>query len=243
MGKNKELMKEYDREDNILQSIKQILVEIKELKSETRDIAKALDFVQNEVADINQQLKKQDNRITVMDQDLGENTKKVAELESKVHQLEQRSRINNVEINNIPEKKGENLLATVIKIGVKVGVKVVPEDVEVVHRVQRFNNNTAVKNIVCRFNSRQKKRELLEAVKIRRSLETSDLDFDGPSSKVYVNSHLSPFYKKLLMDAKKIAKEKNYKFVWSNDDGNIFVRQSEKSKVQQILTQTDLSKL
>lgn len=243
MGKNKELMKEYDREDNILQSIKQILVEIKELKSETRDIAKALDFVQNEVADINQQLKKQDNRITVMDQDLGENTKKVAELESKVHQLEQRSRINNVEINNIPEKKGENLLATVIKIGVKVGVKVVPEDVEVVHRVQRFNNNTAVKNIVCRFNSRQKKRELLEAVKIRRSLETSDLDFDGPSSKVYVNSHLSPFYKKLLMDAKKIAKEKNYKFVWSNDDGNIFVRQSEKSKVQQIFTQTDLSKL
>ncbi|KAI5652108.1 hypothetical protein NE865_00446 [Phthorimaea operculella] len=175
---------------------------------------------------------------------------KLQEITAQLQQLEQRDRMNNLEISGVPVTRGENLMNLLHTLCVKIGVTLTPYDVDRIHRVRKFPTKQSegkpadydIPNIIIRFARRRPLNEVLAACKSRRGITTAELGFDGPAKPVFVNQHLAPHNKALYRNARDAAKKLAYQFIWIKDS-KIFVRKNETSKVIHIGTESDLKKI
>lgn len=102
--------------------------------------------------DLCERVKNDNEALTKENKVLRDENKK---LSKQMCDLEQYSRLNNVELKGIPETKGEDCLAVVQVIGEKIGCPIADTDIDAVHRVPAKNGS----NIIARFCSRNKKAE------------------------------------------------------------------------------------
>ncbi|KAH9379798.1 hypothetical protein HPB48_021087 [Haemaphysalis longicornis] len=113
-------------------------------------------------------------------------SQQVKEHEGRLVQLEQHSRVANLEIKGVPFRKEEDLTEVIARIGEAIQEPVTPADIEVVHRVPTAKSRT-VKNIVVQFAGRKKRDVFLEKARPVR-LTGSDLGFDSQAP-VFINEH------------------------------------------------------
>lgn len=159
-------------------------------------------------------------------------------LTKKIAEMEQYSRINNVELKGIPCTQGEDCTAIVKAIGTKVSCTISDTDIDVIHRVPTKAGTS--QNIIARFCSRSKKQEFVSKARKAR-LNTKDLDFPGPDNyPVYINDHLTPDNKRLFAKALAMKKEKGWLHLWT-DNGHIEARQTNDSRVFRIASEADFS--
>lgn len=177
--------------------------------------------------------------------------KKIVDLEkenslltAEVEDLQQYSRKNNLEINGIPQRNGENVMNIVKNIGNLVGVDISQNCIDACHRVPSRNQERNNKPIIVKFTSRIVKQNLLAATKANRHLmNASKLELPSmPEQKIYVSDHLTPKNKALLYKSKIFCRENNFKFVWVNDC-KILVRKNETSRIVHIQNEASLSRL
>lgn len=156
---------------------------------------------------------------------------------------EQWARRSNVEIYGIPEKKGENLISILKTIADKSDFKLdVNYDIDFITRVAtKSTENKRVKPIIVRFLQRWKKDEFLTQAR-KLKLKCSDINLNSHNNRIYFNDHLTSKNKQLLQSVKKIAKEKNYDFVWVKNCC-IMIRRNSSSPVLHILNNNDLKKI
>lgn len=158
-------------------------------------------------------------------------------LKKKVADLEQYTRMNNVEIKGVPSSQGEDCVAIVQSIGNKIDCPVSGTDLDVVHRVPAKSGQ---QNIVACFYSREQKNEFVRKARKAR-LNTRALGFSGEGTHaVFVNDHLSPDNKKLFAKALVLKKEKQWAFLWT-DNCQIKARKSTDTRVFRIKSEIDLS--
>lgn len=156
-------------------------------------------------------------------------------LAKKVEELEQYQRSNNLEIKGVPE--GLDSTAVVKKIGELVGEAVADADIDICHRVPTARGED--KNIIVRFVSRTKRNALLTKAKKKR-LSSEDVGFDGTSTTIYVNEHLTRHNKQLLGAALAEKKKAGWKYVWVSS-GRILARKNELSDAIRIEKKDDLA--
>lgn len=163
----------------------------------------------------------------------------ISNLQLEVAELQQKSRIQNIEVTGFPETKNENLIAVIGDIAKHIKVPFDPQDIHVVHRVDsKFARH---RPIVVNFYSRQKKVEWVSMARKRRVIKTTDINSSLPPSNVYVNEHLCPAYKALFGKAKAAQKLSDVKFVWCSG-GKIRAKKNEDSKPIVIQTDEDIVK-
>lgn len=162
----------------------------------------------------------------------------LANARKEITEFKQYSRKNNIEIKGIPQLKDESLTEVVQKIGDKVGVRVQPSDIDVVHRVPTKERGST--NVIVRFVSRTARDNLVQAARKKR-LTARQIGFEHEAP-IYVNDHLCPEYKVLLGLAIAKKKEKNWKFVWVGQS-KILARKAENANVVHIATTDDLAKI
>lgn len=162
----------------------------------------------------------------------------VTSLSNSVTQLEQYSRLNNVEVRGVPITKSEDCRAIIKAVGEKVSCPVTEADIDTCHRVP-VARSTDAKNIIVRFTSRDKKNDFLrKARKARLSVEDLGFRSQGTGS-VFFNDHLSPQNKRLFASALQLKKEKSWRFLWT-DQCMIKARKLEDSQVYKITCEDDL---
>lgn len=180
----------------------------------------------------------------------------VTTLTEQLSLREQQGRMNNLEITGIPVTNNENLMNIVQNIATKIGFPLCSSDIDYIHRVRRFNSRnpdeadahnpsqdpSTIPNIILRFTQRKRKCDMLAAVRARRNLTTADAGLNGSSKPVFINEHLTPQNKLLYKQARILARDKGYTFVWLSDC-KIFVRKNETSKVILISNEKDLIKI
>jgi len=109
--------------------------------------------------------------------------------------------------------------------------------VDKAHRIPNRNPN---KNeaIVVQFKCRVDRDAWITA---RKKVVTNDAAFsNGNRKRIYINEHLTPYYKSLLWKTKEHAKLKGYKYVWIKN-GRIAMRKAEGDKnVYTIRSELDL---
>lgn len=159
-----------------------------------------------------------------------------AVLEKKVTDMEQYSRLNNIEIKGIPTTKGEDCKAILQCVAAAIDCPISTADIDTVHRV---STKSKEKNLIARFCSRDKKNEFVRKARKAR-LRTNQLGFAGDNDKpVFVNDHLTVENKRLFAKALNLKKEKQWQFLWT-DNCQILARMNEDCKVSRIVTEADL---
>lgn len=206
----------------------------------------------SEMLDIKKRNDETNSRVSSIEAKLTDSSATVEELTQQLRIKDQQSRMNNLEISGVPQLKGENLQTILHNIAVKVGYTLRDTDIDFIHRVRRYasvNNNdpnkatsTQIPNIIVRFTQRQRRNEMLAAVRVRRGLTTADVGIDGASKPIFVNEHLTPHNKMLHGRARRLGKEIGYKYIYTRDC-KIFLRKTDISKPFPILSEEDLAKI
>ncbi|XP_047033214.1 uncharacterized protein LOC124639790 [Helicoverpa zea] len=149
----------------------------------------------------------------------------VAKLEAKIETMEQQARSCNIEICNLPEKRNENLLAIMDSIGSAINLPVSHNDIISIHRVPHGQqHDRKPKNIIIKFRTRIIRDNLLSAYRQKKGLMSDQLGISGASVRVYCNEHLTLHNKAFFREAKRIAKEVGFKYVWVRN-GTVLVRE------------------
>lgn len=159
------------------------------------------------------------------------------ELAKRLSELEQYSRSNNVEIRGVPVRKDENCLEIVQEIGNKANCPIGAADIDIVHRVPVKNG---IPHIIARFCTRAKRADFCGKARKAR-LNTSDIGIQSQKDEpIFINDHLTPEKKRLFAQALSLKKEKNWKYLWT-DNGVIKARKTDDSKVHRIADTDDLT--
>lgn len=169
-----------------------------------------------------------------------------SEIKGRLDLLEQRSRLNNLEITGIPVMDKEDPRKLVTEVFKAYGINVPSEVIDVVHRVPTRNIKQP-KPVIVALNGRYWKNKILESVKTNvksRNIITVDQIFPEykGKDKIFVREHLTANNKFLLNECKKVAKDKNYKFVWVRDC-KICVRKNEQAAIKVIYSLSDVHTL
>ena len=216
--------KEPSSDDDIKTMLSNMMVEI--MKIDT--IVEKLDSIYIKVQDLEHRTNNLETENTTLKRSLNI-------LGEKVDELEQRSRIANIEIKGIPMTPNEDCKMIVLDVAKAAGIQAQLGDIQVAHRIMASKN----KQIVAQLSSRAIRIEWMKKFKGERNLNANKINRAFKDNPVFVNEHLTVRNKTLLQETKSFAKMNNFKFVWVNDN-RILMRKTENSKILRIRDQTDL---
>lgn len=211
------------------------------------------------------------NRISTLEDNLAEQTQATNNLhqvneelraenrtlKDGLDEMDQRARLCNIEIQNLPEKKGENLIHVVETIGKVIGVPIPASCITDVHRVAHNQSTQKAKNVIVHLSTKRLRDDVIAASRSRRGLTASQVQAAAaggatahsstegsvpPSSRIYINEHLTLRNKILYAKTRARSAEKSYKYTWVKNAA-ILVRKDENSRVITVRRDEDLQKL
>lgn len=191
------------------------------LRSIKDEFGATTDFIAVEQADLRSDIVKCTEAIKHLE---SENLKLQTELNRlnvRMTGIDKISRNCNIEIQAVPERKAENVLAVLRNLCDLVKVSVEDSSISACRRVAKLNNaSKRPRNIVVTFSTPRIRDLVLSAVhRYNKShpgqgLRSSDLGIPGEPCRIFVTEHLSPEQKVLHAAARKASKERQYKYVW-----------------------------
>ncbi|XP_013197527.1 uncharacterized protein LOC106140478 [Amyelois transitella] len=164
-------------------------------------------------------------------------------IDMDIHERDQWSRMNNVEVKGVPQGKNENLFNIMKTLGDKINYKIDKSYFNFYTRVQSMDPKNPKPIIAC-FHSRYVKEDFIAAARLYMKsspLASSDLGLAG-NSRIFVNDHLTARNKDLLAKAKKAAREMDFKYIWVKHT-KIFLRKTDTSPILNIKSEKDLLKI
>ncbi|KAH6947994.1 hypothetical protein HPB50_022407 [Hyalomma asiaticum] len=157
--------------------------------------------------------------------------KSLTQLQFDVDDLERRSRQLNIEVHGIPEEKGEDLLAKLNDVAIKLGVpKLARVDVSALHRMAAKPGKA--RGVIVRFVHQDLRHTWLEKRKaLRQSAES-----------LYISENMTRHARTLLTKARAWATRVGYAYAW-HSNGKILVRRKSGEPAAVIRCEDDLSAL
>ncbi|XP_054259306.1 uncharacterized protein LOC128984047 [Macrosteles quadrilineatus] len=233
-----------------LEDIMKKIIEIGEnQKSIEQNVNKSNELLSEKIDENTKYVKEQkmslDKCLQTIDMLVAENqqlNKKVIDLEKRVDEMEQYSRINAVEIHGVPQQPNEDVIGVVKAVGRALDMEVNDTMIDACHRLgNKPGPNNTPPGIIVKFVRRMDKEEFLRKRRVKRNLSTRHMDMPMDQA-VYVNEALTPARRRLLGAARQVRKDKNFRHLWVRG-GKIFLRKDEGSTVIQVTCQADLDKI
>ncbi|XP_072949741.1 uncharacterized protein [Epargyreus clarus] len=226
------------------EKIKDLLNSFKRVSDSVSDIEKQQDIIKSDLETTSSKIGQLESENTSL-------RSTVTELTSRIARMEQHSRACNIEIQNIPEHKSENLVTIAKQIANITNYKLNESDIHVCTRVAKINNDTQrPRSVIIKLSSPRVRDEFLAAAlrfnkkanSVTDKLNTTHIGISGAKKPVFVVEHLSPTQKAIHAAARIKAKELSYKFVWVKG-GRIFMRKTDTSEYKLIKSIQELSHL
>lgn len=227
---------------------KEVFSEINSFRTEINGLSESVQFVSNKIDDSNKlmqqlmtefaQLKKDNEYLKSENYYLNN---EVLELRDRMRNIEQYSRVNNIEVSGLPVTKDESVRDLLKDVGTAIGVEVQEGDISVAHRVPSYKKER-VPAMIVQFTSRSKKEEWISKFRQKKTLTAKDVNKQFTAQRVYIHDHLSPENKKILFTLKAKCKDIGYAYAWCRD-GKFFTRKADGDPVKRINCYEDIEKL
>lgn len=147
--------------------------------------------------------------------------KKISTLESCINSAERTDNLvveleariaYNIEVYNIPERRGENLVTLVGSIGDKIKFPIAQSDIFSVHHVpQKTLNKDRPKNIVVRFSSVPFRDNVVSAIGLAKELKSDQIGIASSPHTIYVNEHLTLKEKLFFRECRLVVNKHKFK--------------------------------
>lgn len=215
----------------------------KSVNNDIKEIKNSLSFMSDRYDELLEIVNNQRDEIKIVSNDLNNYKTKcqeqnilIEDLNERLSDLEQYTRINNIEVFGVKENPEEDCKEIIEKIASELQLNISKADIENAHRLPNAKKTTPP-SIVAQFKSRAK-RDMLVA---KRALIVTKNSFQGTAvgTKLFINEHLTSQNKRLLMEAKQKAREVNYKYIWYKN-GKIFARKYPDSQIIRIKNSGDV---
>ena len=248
------IRKEMDeRNQNLLREMKMMQKEIAQMKVEMTDQQKSISFISDSYDDIKKQnegikkemleLKKINVQLSTENskfkQDVSKERDERAEqqerLELLINPIELERRARNLELCGCPEVENDDCMANVMQLLEQV----VPDRIELkdAFRIGKMREGQEKNRpILIQFQTKSLRDKVY---KNRANLKKFA---DGGNPRFFINENLPPNLKTLLGKANSLRKQKQYKFLWTNN-GVILVKKDENSNTIPIKKMSDLDNI
>lgn len=228
--------------DDKLSTLKSVLIAaiedpIKIITKELQELQKSYSFLSDEYEDLKRESQSQKTSMNELKNENVKLSQSLQQLSAKYNTMELAAKSCNVEFQGVPEKKEENVVNIVKKIcEVTSGTQLNNDAIMSCRRVAKLNpHSTRPRNILLTLPSPRQRDQVLSNIQrynkanSKDKLNSLNIGIPGEKSQIYAVEHLPLELKSLQAEARKIAKEKLYKFVWVRF-GKIFVKKNEQSK-------------
>lgn len=217
------------------------------LRSEFADLKSSLNQQFNDVVkEFATKIQDMEQRITQMEvvhNQVDNIQLRLDKLEEESDRKDQWSRMNNIEIKGLPQSNNENLFDLISKIGTKIKYQISKTQINFVTRVPSQQKDN-IKPIIVRFCNRYAKEDFVAAARYESKtspLTTNHMGLPG-NHKIYINDHLTLKNKNLLSKTKKLAAEKDFRYVWVKH-AKIYIRKMDTSPVILVKSEQEIAKL
>ena len=188
--------------------------------------------VKNEIITLRKELKKRDERIAGLEE-------QVKFLKMDVDRLEQYSRRNSLRLSGIPEAEGEdpvNKTISILNDTLKATPPIKSSEIDRIHRVGKMPTDGRPRQILIKFATYQARKRVMDT---RTSLKNREPTYDLPHS-LYMNEDLTKYRANLCKKAREFKRSGRLKRVWTAD-GNVLIRDNNE-RVKMIGSTEDLEK-
>ncbi|CAK1592742.1 unnamed protein product [Parnassius mnemosyne] len=219
------------------------------LKKTKQEFTETTDFLQSENKDIKASLSVVETHISELEKENCNYLKNITYLQNRLESMEKVSRSHNVEIQAVPEKRNENVLAIVKNLYKIISLQINDDEISACRRVAKLPSTSASRprNILVSLPTIRHRDNLISAVKRfnkanpKERISSVHLGVAGERSLIYVTEHLSPECKE-LHSATRITLRDQYKYIWAKY-GNVYIRKDDTSSVIHVKNKDFLSKL
>lgn len=171
------------------------------------------------------------SRLEKVEASTGSRDTEIRDIRRSVNELEQYSRLQNLEVHGLRQTEGENLFDEVNKIAKSLCLaELSKKDVEGLHRLP--SRQDRVPTVLVRFSTRFTRDEWLSK---RAALREA-------KSNIYFQENMTAQTRRLFWLMKSKADEKHYQYAW-HKQGKLFVRRRNGEPVIRINNEEDLSKI
>lgn len=223
--------------------------ELKTLKEEIQDFKESMNYMSGQFDDILTEQQRSKEAYRRLEEENAQMKSTINDLSTRLNNLEQHARANNVEIQCVPEKAREDLPKMISTLGNAVNCAIKQDQIVKCTRIAKMNKlSSRPRSIVVQLATQSLRDRFLAAcMNYNKShpadkLNTVHVGLPGPHTPIYIGDHLSSANKALHAAARLKAKEKAYKFVWVKS-GKVFMKKDETSEYIFIKDQTSLDKI
>lgn len=210
--------------------LEEIITSMKFMSDQFDSFNSKIDSVLNEI----KTLKAENSKITLENMKLNN---EIDSLKIKIDELEQYNLRNCIEIKGIPKTLNENCSDIIQSIAKKVNCNVI---INSAYRIVTKENNSGI--LIAEINSLEMKNDLLRKIKKIKLNANMVANAWSPDVKIFCNERLTKFKRLLFAKTRTICKEKQYKYVWTNN-AEVLVRKDDGSKIVKIKSEFDINKL
>lgn len=244
-------------ESTITQSIAALLLFKANVTKEISDVKESQQFLSDLVDELrqhNQQILRENELLKQQLEAMRQENQKMRdssyEMEGEINKINQGNLANNIVITNLP--KSDNYVSDFWAMTTKMEAKIEKADVssiELMHPSNRSNKNTAAPKsqaLLVKFRNYNAKVELIKKKAKAGAVLTEQFAANKNNQQrvqaVYFRDHLTNYGLDLFTKCKLIQKQAKFKFCWTKDC-QIYLRESEKSKVIRINSLRDVERL
>ena len=185
-----------DGQENVLKNQAQILSRLTSIEIEIETFKVDLDNLKKKQTDLEQ-------RLDSIDETVGMNCDNGKDLKFLMDQQEQYSRKSSVRIRGVPEQNGEDIEALTVDTMMKeIGINIQQNEIDIVHRVGRRQENKP-RPILVKFLSHKTKEKVMRAKK--------------RATNIKINEDLAPGIKRLFDEVSTNRRFLNIESVWTID--------------------------
>lgn len=246
-----------DEFNNLSSTSAQIQNDLKELRSEFTGTKKDLISLNTKHQELSQAVTELQSAVNFNSANNIDNMKRIEEiearvktsasetiflLENKIDRLEQHARQCNIEIGNLPEKRGENLVVIFESIASAINIPLMQRDIVAIHRVPHAHTqNSRPKNVIVKLSSRLLRDNVLSAYRLSKGITSDRVGLSGTQCRIYMNEHLTLRNKELFRKSRDAAKTNKFKYVWVRN-ATVLVKETDDSSTIAIRSEDDISR-
>ena len=156
----------------------------------------------------------------------------------RVARIERSNRDHELVISGVPSNANDGPVHVIKKIAEAIKVPFTPSDVSSTMWLK--SSNAAFKTLIIRFTSTLIRDDWISKKRIKKDLRAVEVISTWPNTLMYINERSTASERNTLKEAKKLAKEHNFKYVWMRR-GITYIKKDDTSKTTRFSSPADLN--